>query len=252
MPTRILREGIISSERVNQLSERAELFYRKLMSVADDYGRFFSNPISLLGACYPLRTDVCESDVKQFLSECVAVGLVAIYGAGKYLVILEFRQQTRSKSKFPEPTESELLIKCVSNPKQMLSLGGVGDVVEGVGGNGAGAHEIPSELEAVKLTMTAGIPEAFSRYIYQDWSSRAGKDAGGVIVNFLPYVTKRWAREQVEWKSKTHKGTKTNENSSRNSPKRADRNKGTLNEGSAGQYAAYMEHQKAAQAAPKL
>src|ERR1017187_8600875 len=99
MPTRIVREGIISSERVNALTERAELFYRKLMNVADDYGRFYANPVSVLGACYPLRNSVCEADVNQFLNECVAAGLLVIYGAGKWLVILDFKQQTRSPSK---------------------------------------------------------------------------------------------------------------------------------------------------------
>ena len=68
--------------------------------------------------------------------------------------------------------------------------------------------EILTEAEAVASVMIVGIPEAFSRYVYADWSTRAGKDAGGVLVSFCPYCTKRWAREQVEWKAKTHKGTK--------------------------------------------
>ena len=144
MPTRILREGIISSERVNKLTERAELFYRKLHSVADDYGRFFSNPISLLGACYPMRHTVSVEDVKQMLNECVAVGLVAIYGEGKYIVLIDFRQQTRSKSKFPEPTENELLINCKSDVKQMSRVDVGGDVVE-VGGESGSAPPVFAE-----------------------------------------------------------------------------------------------------------
>jgi hypothetical protein len=127
MPTRIVREGIISSERVNLLSERAELFYRKLMNVADDYGRFYANPISILGACYPLRNSVKESDVVGFISECVSAKLLVIYGNGRYIQVLNFRQQTRSKSKFPEPLDSELLIKCEANSKHLSR------VVVGVG-----------------------------------------------------------------------------------------------------------------------
>jgi hypothetical protein len=133
MPTRILREGIISSESVNSISERAELFYRKLMSVVDDYGRYYANPISLLGACYPLRPTVCEADVKQMLSECIAAKLLVIYGGGKFLLLLNFKQQTRSKSKFPEPTENELLSKCTSNDKQICRVVGVEDVGVGEG-----------------------------------------------------------------------------------------------------------------------
>lgn len=35
MPSRILREGILTSERVNALAPLEELFYRRLMSVVD-------------------------------------------------------------------------------------------------------------------------------------------------------------------------------------------------------------------------
>ena len=36
MPTRILRDGILTSERVNLLDWEAEVFYRRLLSVGDD------------------------------------------------------------------------------------------------------------------------------------------------------------------------------------------------------------------------
>ena len=121
------------------------MFYRKLMSVADDYGRFFSNPISILGACYPLRPSVCEADVKQMLNECITAGLVVIYGGGKYIVILNFGQQTRSKSKFPQPTDNDLLIKCEANVKQMSSLVGVEGGVEGGVVNGVKKDFVVSE-----------------------------------------------------------------------------------------------------------
>ena len=203
MPTRIVREGILTSEPVNKLSDRAENFYRRLMSVADDYGRFYSHPSLLRAACYPLKLDVIsEADVKQMLSECIAVDLIVCYG-GKYLQVLKFGQQTRSKSKFPQPTDNELLIKCKSNDKQMFSLVGVG---VGVGVEGVG--EVESADECVAKTMTAGIPENFTRYVYDDWAGRSGKDASGVSVSFLPYVTKRWTREQVEWRNGKHKGVK--------------------------------------------
>jgi hypothetical protein len=140
MPSRIIREGIIGSERVNALSERAELFYRKLLNVADDYGRYYASPASLLGACYPLRPSICEADVKQFLSDCVASGLIVLYSDHRYLQVLDFRQQTRTKSKFPQPTANELLNKqkpllnkCEADVKQMCSLVVVGGVSVGEG-----------------------------------------------------------------------------------------------------------------------
>lgn len=73
----------------------------------------------------------------------------------------------------------------------------------------ANANEIPELKECIARTMTVGIPEKFTKHVYEDWSTRSGKDAGGVVVAFLPYVTKRWMREQVEWRNGNHKGTKT-------------------------------------------
>lgn len=133
MPTRILREGILSSERINALSERAELFYRKLMTVLDDHGRFFSNPVSILGACYPMRPAVTIEDVKRWLIECEACQLLMFYRDRKYIQVFNFRQQIRRASKFPELSENELLIKSKAESNQNLSLGGVEGVVEGVG-----------------------------------------------------------------------------------------------------------------------
>lgn len=122
MPSRLIREGIIESERVNRLSGPAELFYRRLMNRADDYGRFHANPALLRASLFPLQLDrYSESDVKQMLSECTAPAphpLIIIYDGGKHLQIMNFKQQTRSPSKFPQPSQDELLIKCEANATQ--------------------------------------------------------------------------------------------------------------------------------------
>jgi hypothetical protein len=122
MPNRILREGILASERIDALSTEAELFYRRLMSVVDDYGRFEANPKLLVARCFPLRTDrVTVSQVKQWLSDVSQTSdsgppLVSVYVVqGKnYLQINEFKQRTRVESKFPEPS-------CLTNDRQMTA-----------------------------------------------------------------------------------------------------------------------------------
>ncbi len=118
MPSRILREGIIGSARVNALTLGAEVFYRRLMSVADDHGRFYASVITLRGALWPRHPElVSESQIERWLKECTAGDepLVTLYevAGGKFLQISNFRQQTRAKSKFPD---------CLSNAKQMLSV----------------------------------------------------------------------------------------------------------------------------------
>ena len=54
MPNMILREGILTSERVNSLTTEEEIFYRRLISVVDDYGRYYAKPELLRSACFPL------------------------------------------------------------------------------------------------------------------------------------------------------------------------------------------------------
>lgn len=125
MPTRILREGILTSERINALPILSELFFRRLMSVVDDYGRFHANPTILRSSCFPMRVDqFTDEQIKKCFEDCVSVGLIRLYNGGKCLEIVNFRQQRRSKSKFPAPdtedAQRELLSNCKANDNQMI------------------------------------------------------------------------------------------------------------------------------------
>lgn len=126
MPTRLLREGIIDSDRVNQLDWPAEVFYRRLMSVIDDYG-LFDGRISILRAkLYPTKLErVREADISRWMAECQKAGLILLYEVeGKpYLQVLDTDWQTRSKPKYPLPTESN----CKQPLTPVYSCGG-GDV----------------------------------------------------------------------------------------------------------------------------
>lgn len=110
MPNRILREGILTSERIDELDEKTEVFYRRLISVVDDYGRYYAKPELIISAAYPLRSrSMCVADVEQMLCTCVAKKLMKVYQIdGKaYLEITDFRQQIRAKaSKFPSPDDA--------------------------------------------------------------------------------------------------------------------------------------------------
>lgn len=107
MPTRMIRDGILSSERIARLSWPEEVFYRRLMSVVDDYGRFHAHHSLLRAACYPLQLEkVSDSDIGKWLLATEKAGLVRVYPAAdgkRYLEILDFGQRVQSKSKFPEP-----------------------------------------------------------------------------------------------------------------------------------------------------
>lgn len=112
MPVRLLREGILSSEAVCSLAWPAEVFYRRLISVVDDYGRFEASPKLLRSACYPLQIDkVSDSDIGKWLSACETAALVRVYPASdgkRYLEIVKFGQQIRAKrSKYPAPPSTD-------------------------------------------------------------------------------------------------------------------------------------------------
>ena len=107
MPNRVVREGIIKSDLINLLGAEAEVFYRRLMSLVDDYGRYEGRSIILRADLFPLRVEkVSVESIELWKRECAAAGLINCYEVGgkEYLEILNFGQRLRSmKSKYPAP-----------------------------------------------------------------------------------------------------------------------------------------------------
>ena len=106
MPSRLLREGILDSTAVNELSFPAEVFYRRLMSVVDDYGRFDGRPAILRGRLFALKIDsVREADITRWIAECVKAGLLALYtvDAKPYILFTKLGSPRAKESKYPPP-----------------------------------------------------------------------------------------------------------------------------------------------------
>ena len=106
MARRWLRDTILTSESVDKLEPPAEVFYRRLMSVVDDYGRYDARPAILRAACYPLRLDkIRETDISRSLAACQSAGLIALYEVESkpYLVLLKLGEPRAVSSKFPRP-----------------------------------------------------------------------------------------------------------------------------------------------------
>jgi len=108
MPDRVVRQDILTSDAVNALSWPAEVFYRRLMSLADDFGRYEADVSLLRAFLFPKKlSQVSDSDVVKWMSECSKAGLVRSYRVGNkdYLEIQKFGQRLRAmRSKYPEPT----------------------------------------------------------------------------------------------------------------------------------------------------
>lgn len=118
MPNRIIREGFLTSDKVDKLSWVEECFYHRLLLAVDDYGRYHADPPLLIGKIMPRKIgNVSNQDIEKWLTACVTAGLVRVYGVeGKrYLEVLQFDQRTRAKkSKFPAPDE-EKTDACLTN-----------------------------------------------------------------------------------------------------------------------------------------
>lgn len=140
MPNRILREAILSSDRIDQLDAAAEVFYRRLMSKVDDHGLYDGRPSMLRSSLYPLRVDrVREADISRWIAACEKAGLIALYERdGKpYLWMLDTRWQVRAEPKYPLPPERVQATdnSCAQPPAAApVFVGVVG--VEGAGGSG--------------------------------------------------------------------------------------------------------------------
>ena len=185
MPTRILREGIITSEPVNKLSAEAEILYRRLMSVVDDYGRYYAHSSIIRANCYPLQLDkVSESSVKQSLIECKSNALLFIYGDGKYVQLLKFKQQARAESKFPEPTNDELLNNCIS-----LDLLKCSDSeTDAKSKTDAKSNGRAKKEELVTYCKVIGLPATDGEILFDKWESNGWKNGGRPIKDWKSTV----------------------------------------------------------------
>ena len=113
VPNRILREGIIDSRTMNSMTEEAEFYYRRLISIVDDFGRVEADPEMLRVKCFPRRLEQwpvarLESAMAE-TSKCRTdddLPLVSYYRVGpkSYLQVNNFGQRLRAeKSKYPPP-----------------------------------------------------------------------------------------------------------------------------------------------------
>lgn len=172
MPNRIIREAILSSERVSSLAWPEEVFYRRLMSIVDDFGRYEANPQLLRSRCYPLQTDnVRAADISRWMAACQKAGLILGYEvAGKqYLEVLNFGQQQRSASKYPPPPALD--INCDQPPTDAhLGVSVFGDVVEG-GDEGSAEPQSDSPPAVVSIPLNDKTEYGVTQTEIDEWAS---------------------------------------------------------------------------------
>ena len=114
MPNRFIRESCRTSPNLALLSHGAERFFWRLITVADDFGRFEAAPDVLLCACFPKLLDrVKITHIKDWLTEVVTCQLVTTYVRESrtyaFFNTWDKHQRTRAKhSKYPAPTSADI------------------------------------------------------------------------------------------------------------------------------------------------
>jgi uncharacterized phage protein (TIGR02220 family) len=180
MPDRILRVGILTSESVNRLSWPAEVFYRRLMSVVDDFGRYDGRPAVLRASLYALKVDrVSEPDIGKWIRESEEAGLVRRYTVTEkpYLELLKFEQKVRAvKSKWPDPPA------IADTCQQTSANASVVEVVVGIGDEGKTLSGCPPDAVPQKFDRINGY-RATAKEILAFLNEKTGKKFEDVDVH---------------------------------------------------------------------
>ncbi len=109
MPSRIIRESARTSPTLDALSAEAERLFWRLVTVADDHGRFEADPRIVLATAFPLRIGRFEPEtVAVWLSELTQAGAVHLYTIGertygRFPTWTRHQRRPQSRSKFPAP-----------------------------------------------------------------------------------------------------------------------------------------------------
>lgn len=113
MPNRTIKESIITSETLSEVSGDEERLFWRLVVLADDYGRFHGDPVVLRPMCFPRLVDrISQEQFNSWLQRLIDVGILFLYEAEgrKYLQItnwLRHHKPRAAESKYPDPDEPD-------------------------------------------------------------------------------------------------------------------------------------------------
>ena len=113
MPNRILKESINESKALAEVSIFAEDLYKRLITYADDYGRFSVDSQIMLARLYPREIQIVSiSDIEDALQDLSAAQKIAFYTDTEkkhlYGVFPRWSDHQRirdTKEKYPEPQD---------------------------------------------------------------------------------------------------------------------------------------------------
>lgn len=147
MPNRILRD-YTDSLCFDGISADAERLFIRLITKADDYGRFHAEPRLLRAGCFPLENQIRPNDLDRWLDELSHRQLILRYEVeGRaFLAIINFGQRLKqSRPKFPPaPGNPDDWLPTSRNFPELPARDGDGDGDGDVGEDIAPAAHPPS------------------------------------------------------------------------------------------------------------
>lgn len=107
----------MDSPLIDPLTAEEEVFFYRLLVVADDFGLMDARPAILRARCFPLKETLSIAKIDAWLNRLVSVGLLARYEANglPYVLIGKWEQRQRSRAKYPMPPDG-LMPSLVSQP----------------------------------------------------------------------------------------------------------------------------------------
>lgn len=114
MPNRIIKDAILVSANIDQLTADEERFFFRLLLISDDYGRFDARPPVIRGRAYPLKPEVTDQHVLSWIAKLVEVDILHAYevNGARFIGFSNWHtyQNVRAgKSKYPSPEGAQLL-----------------------------------------------------------------------------------------------------------------------------------------------
>lgn len=109
MPTRYIKESARTSKNLDLVSDFSERLFWRLVTTADDYGRFLACPQIVKSACFPLREVLKVFKIEQALTELCLNGLITCYAVGdrRYGEFVNWKKHQgkprATGSKYPDP-----------------------------------------------------------------------------------------------------------------------------------------------------
>jgi hypothetical protein len=105
LPNRIIRESCRTSVSLAQLSHGAERMWWRLLTCADDFGRFQADITLLHAACFPRQLlTIHQADVRAWLEELIKQDMVRLYqhSGSEYGYFINWDKHNKKRAKYPK------------------------------------------------------------------------------------------------------------------------------------------------------